>query len=114
LGPAPGVGRSPPGLTLYREPVLIGGGMLGLLFLVAIIGLAVLVAGPGQRTPDPTGQRPYARYLLIVSFISLFTALFASTAMVNAAGRRALHTRTELPRRVYTYPADDRANDTGQ
>ena len=50
-----------------------------------------ILALSGRSDPDSRGDRPYVLYLSLVSYIALFTALFAvvdlaSTAMVGIRG----------------------------
>ena len=54
------------------------------LVLLGLIVLAVANAGSARQDPDPTGRRPYAIYLVSVTFIAVFVLLFATTALVTA------------------------------
>ncbi|HUQ63962.1 MAG TPA: hypothetical protein VM121_09415 [Acidimicrobiales bacterium] len=56
------------------------------IFPVGAIALIVLVvaAVSGRGEPDPTGRRPYAAYLFVLSFLALFTLVFAGFAMVSS------------------------------
>jgi hypothetical protein len=51
---------------------------LELLIPLAILGLIVLAVthvASDRREPDPTGRRPYAIYLFVLTFVALFVAL---------------------------------------
>jgi hypothetical protein len=57
-------------------------GYLGveIFFPLAVVGLIVLglvAVGSGRRDADHSGGRPYAMYLSVISFIALFTLVFA-------------------------------------
>jgi hypothetical protein len=52
---------------------------LGPILLLALIVLAVR-----RGDPDPTGRRPYATYLCLVSFLAVFALLFAGFAVVDS------------------------------
>ena len=60
------------------------------LALLALIVLAIVAVVRGGAQADPTGMRPYAIYLFIVSFLTLFTVLFSTSALVSALIRAAL------------------------
>ncbi len=62
--------------------------VLSLLFPAVVIALIVL--GVIRREPDPSGRRAYAIYLLSVTFVALFTVLFALYPLVAAGTRLAL------------------------
>jgi hypothetical protein len=57
-------------------------------FIVPVGALALIVlvvaAVSARGEPDPTGRRPYAAYLFVVSFLALFTMVFAGFAMVSS------------------------------
>jgi hypothetical protein len=63
----------------------------GFAFLIAfaivlplgLLALVVLVLA-GGRDIDPTGRRTFALYVAVVSFVAVFTALTASTQVVNS------------------------------
>lgn len=50
---------------------------------ISLIILAI-VASAGRWEADPGGRRPYAIYLELSSFLSLFTTLFASGFLISA------------------------------
>ena len=54
------------------------------LVLLGLIVLAVANATSGRQEPDPTGRRPYAIYLVSVTFVAMFVLLFSLTAVVTA------------------------------
>lgn len=57
------------------------------LILVAVLGLVILAVangGSSRQEPDPTGRRPYAIYLVGVTFVALQVLLFSATAVVSA------------------------------
>jgi hypothetical protein len=56
---------------------------------ISLIILAI-VASSGRWEADPGGRRPYAIYLELMSFLSLFAALFASGFLVSAVVQLAL------------------------
>lgn len=69
---------------------------LELLIPLAILGLIVLSVTQvfsDRREPDPTGRRPYAIYLFVVTFVTLFVALFSMTAVVSSLVRMPLPDR---------------------
>lgn len=47
---------------------------------LVVLGIIVLASG---REPDPSGRRPYAVYLCTVSFVAMFTVLFAGYALIS-------------------------------
>jgi hypothetical protein len=60
------------------------------LVLIVVLGLIILgVAngGSGRQEPDPTGRRPYAIYLVSVTFVALQVLVFSATAVVSALVR---------------------------
>lgn len=62
-------------------------GFIGFLFPMLFLGLIILVIAAlvGARgEPDPTGRRPYAIYLSLVTFIGLFTTLGSLFALVKS------------------------------
>src|SRR5437764_7527962 len=53
------------------------------LVILALIVFAIVALVTGRRDPDPSGSRPYTIYLVLIIFFSMFTALFALTAMAS-------------------------------
>jgi hypothetical protein len=54
---------------------------------ILLIGLIIFVAatiGSERRDPDPTGRRPYAIYLVSLTFVAMFVLLLSATALVSA------------------------------
>jgi hypothetical protein len=69
------------------------GGMEFLLMPLALVGLVVLavVALAGTRgDPDPHGHRPRTLYLCLVTFVALFTLVYAAATAVSAVANLAL------------------------
>jgi hypothetical protein len=66
-----------PGSALFLVPFAI----------VATAVFAVVAAVTARRDPDPAGTRPYAIYLSLALFVTVFTALFAATALVSSLVR---------------------------
>jgi len=52
--------------------------------LVVLILLVVVILAQHRDESDPTGRRPYAAYLFFVTFLALFTVLFAVFALVSS------------------------------
>jgi hypothetical protein len=50
--------------------------------LIAVLGIFVVIVVANRADPDPSGRRPLAAYLFGVSFLSVFVALVASSAIV--------------------------------
>lgn len=62
-------------------------GFIGFLFPLLFIALIVLVIAAiagGRGEPDPSGRRPYAIYLSLVTFVGLMTTIGAAVATVKA------------------------------
>lgn len=69
------------------------GGSFAVLLAFAVVlplGLLVLVVLvlAGGRDIDPTGRRTFTLYVAVVSFVALFTALIASTALVSSVTQK--------------------------
>src|SRR3954467_5220220 len=71
-------------------------GVLSIVFLVVAVilllpvligGIFVVVVVANRAEPDPSGRRPALVYSLGVAFLTLFTTLFAATAVVAALCR---------------------------
>jgi hypothetical protein len=65
--------------------IMFFGGFEFLLFPLVLIGLIVLgvvAVVAGRSEPDPDGTRSYAVYLVTITFVTLFAALFASFAVI--------------------------------
>src|SRR5437660_1650534 len=52
--------------------------------IVALGVFSIVALVSGRRDPDPAGTRPYAVYLVLIIFFSMFTALFALTSAAAA------------------------------
>jgi hypothetical protein len=50
--------------------------------LIAVVGIFVVIVVANRADADPSGRRPLSVYLFGVSFLSVFVALFASSAIV--------------------------------
>ncbi len=53
------------------------------LALLGVIVLGIVSVVAGRREPDPDGSRSYAVYLVSITFIALFVALFASFGVLS-------------------------------
>src|SRR5437667_8631628 len=53
------------------------------LVILALIVFAIVALVTGRRDADPAGSRPYTIYLVLIIFFSMFTALFALTAVAS-------------------------------
>jgi hypothetical protein len=83
--------------------------LFGLEFLIplAILGLIVLAVTQivsDRKEPDPTGRRPYAIYLFVVTFIALVVALFSLTAVASAVVRLVVPERGASPFTAPEFP----------
>ena len=58
------------------------GGLVLVVPALIVLGILVVVSARGET--DPTGRRPYALYLCAVVLVTVFTALFASFAVVHS------------------------------
>ncbi len=69
--------------------------MLTLVFplvMLGLLGFGVLALINGRREPDLSGRRPYAAYLVLVTFVALFTTVFALARAASSATRAAINT----------------------
>jgi hypothetical protein len=81
---------------------------LGYLIPLAILGLIVLAVTQivsDRKEPDPTGRRPYAIYLFIVTFIALAVGLFSLTAVATAVARLIVTERGASPFTAPEFPS---------
>jgi hypothetical protein len=62
--------------------VLIG--LLGLVVLLAVVGVFVIVVAANRAEPDPSGRRPLSVYLFATSFIALIAAVVGSVTVVSS------------------------------
>ena len=69
--------------------------MLALVFplvVLGVLGFAVLALVNGRSEPDPSGRRPYATYLVLVTFVALFTTVFALARAASSGTQAAMNT----------------------
>jgi len=74
--------------------------------LIVLVLLVVVILAQHRDEPDPTGRRPYAAYVFFVTFLALFTVLFALFAFVSSLMRIAVSDESSsnaLQRRTFTY-----------
>lgn len=62
------------------------------LVVLGVLGFAVLALVNGRSEPDPSGRRPYATYLVLVTFVALFTTVFALARAASSGTRAAMNT----------------------
>lgn len=60
------------------------------MLVIALIVIAVAALANGRREPDPGGHRPYSLYLVLMTFVALFTTLFALYRVASSATRAAV------------------------
>jgi hypothetical protein len=88
----------------------------GLLYVIlaplAVLGVVVLaiLALSGRSDPDSRGDRPYVLYLSLVSYVALFTALFALVDLATIAMDGILGAGAE-PHYPYIGPGSEPALD---
>jgi len=56
--------------------------VLGVLILVAVVGIFVIIVVANRADPDPSGRRPQSVYYFAVSFITLATSIVGSLVVV--------------------------------
>ncbi|MDQ3953532.1 MAG: hypothetical protein M3279_11315 [Actinomycetota bacterium] len=56
------------------------------LAILGIVVLGIIALSGGRGEPDPGGDRAYVLYLSLVSYVAMFTLLFAVAAIISAAG----------------------------
>lgn len=62
--------------------VLIG--LLGVVVLLAVVGVFVIVVASNRADPDPSGRRPLSVYLFATSFVALIAAVVGSVTVVSS------------------------------
>jgi hypothetical protein len=77
-------------------------GIVELGLVVVLVVVALVLVGRRAR-PDPTGRRPMAIYLLVVMFITLFTAAAAVARMGATLAENVVDDEPELPHRYTTF-----------
>ncbi len=65
--------------------------VLGVLILVAVVGIFVIIVVANRADPDPSGRRPQAVYYFAVSFITLATSIIGSAVVVIGLVRLVGH-----------------------
>src|SRR5438067_2861174 len=55
--------------------------------IIALVVFAIVALVTARRDPDPAGSRPYAIYLVLIIFLSMFTALFALTSVASSIAK---------------------------
>ena len=91
----PLIGSSSVGGQVSSSGLSLGGGglglgtvvealleVLGVLILVAVVGIFVIIVVANRADPDPSGRRPQAVYYFAVSFITLATTIVGSAVVV--------------------------------
>jgi hypothetical protein len=83
--------------------------LFGLEFLIPLAFLGLIVLAVTQivserKEPDPTGRRPYAIYLFVVTFIALVVALFSLTSVASAVARLSVPERGASPFTTEEFP----------
>jgi hypothetical protein len=65
--------------------------VLGVLILVAVVGIFVIIVVANRADPDPSGRRPQSVYYFAVSFITLATSIIGSAVVVIGLVRLVGH-----------------------
>jgi len=65
--------------------------VLGVLILVAVVGIFVIIVVANRADPDPSGRRPQSVYYFAVSFITLTTTIIGSAVVVIGLVRLVGH-----------------------
>lgn len=65
-------------------------GLVVPILVIAVIVVAVVAFGNGRREADTGGHRPYAAYLVLMTFVALFTTLFALYRVASSGTRAAV------------------------
>jgi hypothetical protein len=90
----PGQRRLPKGGSLAGVPrswsVAFLFGLVFPLVVIALIVLGVSALANGHREPDPSGHRAYSLYLALMTFVALFTTLFAVYRVASSGTRVAV------------------------
>lgn len=59
--------------------------LVGPMTVLGVIVLAIVALAGGRSEPDTRGERAYVLYLALVSFVAMFTMLFALSALSSPA-----------------------------
>ena len=70
--------------------------ILAPLTILGVVVLAILALS-GRSDPDSRGDRPYVLYLSLVSYVALFTALFALVGLASTLTHALLDTPVQSP-----------------
>ncbi|HXP33814.1 MAG TPA: hypothetical protein VN820_07325 [Acidimicrobiales bacterium] len=62
-------------------------GVLAVVAVLALVGVLVIVVVANRADPDPSGRRPQSVYFFAVSFVTIVSAIIASTVVVSALVR---------------------------
>jgi hypothetical protein len=65
--------------------------VLGVLILVAVVGIFVIIVVANRADPDPSGRRPQSVYYFAVSFITLATSIIGSAVVIIGLVRLVGH-----------------------
>jgi hypothetical protein len=58
--------------------------VLAVLFLLAMVGVFIIVVVANRADPDPTGRRPQSVYFFAVSFVTVLVSIISSAVVVEA------------------------------
>lgn len=58
--------------------------VLAVLFLLATVGVFIIVVVANRADPDPTGRRPQSVYFFAVSFVTILVSIISSAVVVGA------------------------------
>jgi hypothetical protein len=83
--------------------------VVGIILLLPLLvgGVFLVVVVANRADPDPSGQRPAAVYAFATSFLTLFVALFATTALVAALCQLIGSHGSGMPRAYADYEGID-------
>src|SRR3979490_781720 len=81
-GSGPGSGPSGIGGLGSSFGILLG--LLGVVVILAIVGVFIIVVAANRAEPDPSGRRPLSVYLFATSFVTLIAAVAGSATVVSS------------------------------
>jgi hypothetical protein len=70
---------------------------LFLILLLGIVGAFVVIVIANRADPDPSGRRPFVAYLFGASFVTVWTALIGSVAVVSSLVQLIGRTTVDSP-----------------